>query len=1249
METVPEKINFADEEKNTLQYWKKIDAFKTSLKQSQNRPKYNFYDGPPFATGLPHYGHILTGATKDIVTRYYHQMGYHVPRVFGWDCHGLPVEYEIDKKLGIKSPADVKQMGITRYNAECKSIVMRYSSQWEDVVTRLGRWIDFKNDYKTMYPWFMESVWWAFRELYYGGHVYRGSKVMPYSTGCYTPLSNFEATQNYKEVSDPAVIVTFPLDEDNSVQLLAWTTTPWTLPSNLALCVNADMTYVKLREVATGNVYIMMLALVSAMYKDASAYEVLEEFQGKALEGKTYKPLFPYFEEMKKRGAFKVLCDSYVKDDSGTGVVHQAPYFGADDFRVCLANGVIRKDDKEICPINETGCFTNEVPDYEGQYVKDADKEICKRLKAEGRMVSHKTVNHSYPFCWRSDTPLIYRSVGCWFIHVERIREKLLANNDKTYWVPQHVKDKRFGNWLRDARDWCVSRNRYWGTPIPIWASDDFEEVVCVGSIAELEELSGQKLGKNGEVDLHREFVDHIVIPSKYRPDKPLRRITETFDCWFESGAMPYAQKHYPFENKKSFEKNFPAQFIAEGIDQTRGWFYTLSVLSSLLFDSHPFQNLIVTGLVLAGDGQKMSKRKKNYPDPLGVMDKYGSDSLRLYLINSPVVRAENLRFKEDGVRDILKDVLLPMFNAYRFLVQNVLRHEKENGVKMEFSDDVEVQTDNMMDQWMLSMTQSLILFVRKEMEAYHLYTVVPRLLKFVEILCNWYVRVNRRRLKGEGGAADCEMALSTLFHVVFTMVKVMSPFTPFITEYMYQNLRKSVPTHANDPDKASCHFLMIPLPKMEMINEDIERAVSRMQQVIELGRVIRDRKALPVKYPMPKIVVIHKDPQYFEDLKKLEQYVKEELNVRVVEYSSDKETYNVTVRAEPDHMILGKRLKGDFKKVTAGIRKMTSAQCEEFAESGKCQVEGHELVTGELRLIFGFEGTGANVQYAAHSDNDVLVLLDVQPDQSMQDEGVAREVINRIQKLRKKGNLVPTDTVIAYYHMVNDTGLSNILKQFGDFIRNATKSPMCSCKWTPSKVVVEETVKDLKGCDSVHFTLAYGSESDMPSRVNVPVEPMRCLNLYKKSESGDAVRAIVLTENPKNETKHGVKNLEQFARSVLDCEDKTQKFENCGEAFVLGDGVTSAAKSNQMLPPTSYVNVLSMNDSNYGTLLLENPLGQNALTMDKLEHQMKNLFNRVGEACTTKVYKNVELTQEVSNMEDLQQANVVYCCFSSN
>ncbi|XP_003739104.1 isoleucine--tRNA ligase, cytoplasmic [Galendromus occidentalis] len=1179
MDRLPESINFAGEERKVLEYWKKLGVFKNCLRQSKGRPRFTFYDGPPFATGLPHYGHLLTGTIKDIIPRFAHQSGFHVERRFGWDCHGLPVEFEIDKLLGVKGPEDVAKLGIENYNKECRKIVMRYSEEWESTVTRMGRWIDFENDYKTMYPWFMESVWWVFEQLYNQGFIYKGVKVMPYSPTCNTPLSNFEAGQNYKEVVDPAITVTFPLDEDPKVSLVAWTTTPWTLPSNVALCVNPELIYVTVQDTSSGALYIMMKSRLSQVFKTEDAYKILREFKGIELKGKSYKPILPYFEKLKAKGSFRVLCDGYVTSESGTGVVHQAPYFGEDDYRVCLLNGVITKDQDIVCPLDAAGRFVDPVSDFKGLYVKDADKSIIAKLKKDGRLVQAATTKHNYPFCWRSDTPLIYRAIPSWFVRVEHMKERLLASNSETYWVPEFVKEKRFGNWLRDARDWAISRNRYWGTPIPLWISDDGEEMVCVGSIGELEKLSGQKI-----TDIHREFVDKIELPS-VRGKGTLKRVPEVFDCWFESGSMPYAQQHYPFENKKEFEDAFPADFIAEGVDQTRGWFYTLMVLSTALFDKPPFKNLICSGLVLASDGQKMSKRKKNYPDPLKVIDTYGADALRLYMINSPIVRAENLRFKEEGVRDVLKDVLLPWYNALRFLLQNIDLFEKNFKTSFVFEEPKGVE--NTMDKWILSYANSLVTFLKTEMKAYRLYTVVPRLLKFIDNLTNWYVRMNRKRLKGDGGRQDCLQSLQTLFSVIFVLNRLMASFTPFITEFMYQCMKQYVPKNLSQD---SIHYMMLPETDESLIDDAVERRVTRMQSVIELGRVLRDRKTLPLKYPLMEVVVIQREREYLDDLRVMENYILEELNVRKLTASSDKQAFGVSMKAEPNIKTLGLRLRGKSKEVGDGIRALSDAEIEAYLKGETLRVRGEELQAGDVQIRVQYSGENLD-KYEAHSEGDVLVLLDVQPDEEMMNEGIAREIINRIQKMRKKAHLVPTDPVAVFVSAKPENGdIARMLKSHYDFIKNVLRTPLSVGPADASLELIErgkETIKDSEL--TITFCLPAGARRREDAKP-VPVSSGSKINV----SDGISVRYANVEFNGKK----GTVPLENPASNSVDTKWLTK---------LLFDAELSKLNSSKDKPWCPFVNVHV--DGRRGVLFLENPIGERRLAYGDLQEAIRTVF----------------------------------------
>ncbi|XP_014485921.1 PREDICTED: isoleucine--tRNA ligase, cytoplasmic [Dinoponera quadriceps] len=1226
-EKLPETVNFPKEEEAVQKLWKDLDVFQTSLHLSKNRPRYTFYDGPPFATGLPHYGHILAGTIKDIVTRYAHQSGFYVERRFGWDTHGLPVEYEIDKMLDIRGPDDVAKMGIAAYNNECRKIIMKYSKEWEIIISRMGRWIDFKNDYKTMYPWYMESIWWVFKELYNMGLVYQGVKVMPYSTACNTPLSNFEASQNYKDVTDPSVIVAFPLLDEPGVSILAWTTTPWTLPSNLALCANPTFEYAEVRDNASGKVYILLEAQLGLVFNSQDLYTVQGKRNGADLKGKAYEPLFPYYADLRKEGAFRVLNDTYVTAETGTGIVHQAPYFGEDDYRCCLEAGIITKHQEAVCPVDSRGCFVEPVHDFLGKYVKDADKEIIKHLRSEKKLLVSGNIKHNYPFCWRSDTPLIYKAVPSWFVKVEHMREKLLEANSATYWVPGNVKDKRFGNWLREARDWAISRNRYWGNPIPLWISEDKREIVCVGSIAELEALTGAKV-----TDLHRENIDHLTIPSRRAGQPPLRRLPEVFDCWFESGSMPYAHVHYPFEGREDFFRRcFPADFIAEGIDQTRGWFYTLLVVSTALFGKTPFRNLVANGLVLASDGQKMSKRKKNYPNPMDVVEKYGADALRLYLINSPVVRAENLRFKEEGVRDMIKDVFLPWYNAFRFLMQNLERFEKEERASFVF-DAAEFRSENKMDRWIVSFTQTLLGFLKCEMHAYRLYTVVPHLIKYIDNLTNWYVRMNRKRVKGETGADDCRNALNTLFLVVYTMVRTNAPFTPFLTESMFQRLSKRLPPSGENMD--SVHYQMIPEPVPRLIDEKIEKAVSHMQTIIELGRVVRDRKTVPTKYPLPEIVVIHQDPEVLRDVVSLESYILGELNVRKLTTTTDKERYGVTLRAEPDHKSLGARLKGEFKRVAQAIKELSDERLRTFVDTKEIVVEGHVLEPSELRLMFSFTGPAAeelSKRYEAHSEGNVLILLDVTPDEEMRNEGVAREVINRVQKLRKKAQMVPTDDATAYYEIGEaDSNLAKVVVSYKEFIENVTRTPQRDIGQLPSDaVVILEEMQKIKGVDMKLVLVRSEPKSppeDGSTRPFAGYVNLQLVNIEPRF-GATAHRATVLLDTPE---ASGPITYERLKREVelifgiyglpydlyLNNELITEASDTPvpAETFdgrtlkVVRPGTSPAGGEDTRTAVCDFVNV--KNGTTTGSVLLENPKGDFILSDARLKRQLGSLLD---------------------------------------
>lgn len=1064
-------ISFPKTEEEVLQFWKDVDAFQTQLQLTEDGPRFTFYDGPPFATGLPHYGHLLASTIKDIIPRYWSMKGHHVIRRFGWDTHGLPIEYEIDKKLGISGRDAVMQMGIEKYNAECRAIVMRYATEWRHTIERLGRWIDFDNDYKSMDTTFMESCWWVFKQLFDGDHVYRAYQIMPFSTALCTPLSQMEAKQNEKMTQDPAIIVSFPIvgvEGMENTSFLIYTTTPWTLPSNLLIAAHPDFEYLVILDEASGRQYVLMESGLGSIYKNLkkAKYKVIKKLKGKDIIGWKYEPLFKYFVK-DFSDCFQVIGADYVEAGEGTGLVHQAPAFGQEDYDAAVAAGFIHSKRLPPCPVDDKGQFTDEVPEYAGQHVKIADKAILKDLRSTGRLIIESHTMHTDKFCWRSDTQLIRKAVSSWFIRVTDSIPEMLKNLEGTNWVPTAVKEKRFTNWVANAHDWNVSRNRYWGTPIPLWVSEDYEEVVCVGSVAELKELSGYE----GPLDdLHRDKVDHITIPSK-KGKGTLRRIDEIFDCWFESGSMPYASAHYPFKNKDAFQGGlFPADFIAEGLDQTRGWFYTLTVLGNKLFHVSPFKNCIVNGIVLAEDGKKMSKRLKNYPDPSVILSQYGSDALRLYLINSPVVRAESVRFKESGVKEIVSRVLLPLWNSYRFFSEQAALYKKITGKEFvgakSLSGD---QLGNVMDKWILANCQSLLRYMDQEMLGYRLYTVVPRLLRIIDDLTNWYIRFNRKRLKGGAGLGveDTEAALNTLLQVLFTIVRAMAPFTPFLTEHIYSLLKPQLqPVIEEYRDSRSVHFLPFPTVQEALFDEVVERKVAAMQKVIQLGRTVRERCTLPLKTPLLSIAVIA-DPEVLADVESLSSYIKEELNIRNIILTSDEAQYNIILEAKVDWPTLGKKLKKDVQIVRKGLPGLTQDQLRQYLKEKTIVVDGIQLEENDLNIIRVLGGD-ATVQSADGAKwepaflEDVIVLLDTVPHPELAEEGIAREIINRIQKMRKKAGLVPTDDIRMQYKIVSkadDLDFANLVSSRDDLFRSTVRGAIEPFGETTSQdaVILEE------------------------------------------------------------------------------------------------------------------------------------------------------------------------------------------------
>ncbi|MBI5346370.1 MAG: isoleucine--tRNA ligase [Chlamydiae bacterium] len=966
---------FPSREEKILEFWKKNHTFSKSVEQRKGKPLFSFYDGPPFATGLPHYGHLLAGTIKDAVPRYKTMKGFCVPRRFGWDCHGLPVENEIEKAKELSGASYVEKFGIASFNDECKSIVLRYTKEWEKTVDRIGRWVDFSNTYRTMDITFMESVWWVFKQLYDLGLVYEGFKVMPFSFQLGTPLSNFEANLNYKEVDDPSLTIMFEEKGEKETYFLAWTTTPWTLVSNLALIVHPKITYVKIKDGKTNRHFILAKDRLMHYFKED--FEIEAEFLGERLKDKKYVPLFDYF---KSDEGFKVILDDFVTVEDGTGIVHAAPAFGEADFFAAKKEGI-----EPVCPVDNSGKFTKEIPELAGILVKDADKIIIKKLKEMRKLFKQEQIRHRYPFCWRSDTPLIYKAVKTWFVAVEKIKDQLVAANKKIHWMPEHIKEGRFGKWLENARDWAISRNRYWGTPIPIWR-DQNNNIFVMDSIAELEKMTGKKVK-----DLHRQYIDDLTFEYD---GSTYKRIDEVFDCWFESGSMPYAENHYPFENKKKKKKGFPADFIAEGLDQTRGWFYTLNVLSVALFEKPAFKNVIVNGILLAEDGTKMSKRLKNYPEPELVLNNYGADAVRLYMLNSPAVKADDLCFSEKGVSLVLRQFLIPLWNSYVFLSTYANIYKWQPVICDKPKADI--------DRWIISLLHKLIKDVELAMDNYDLSKAVEPFVGFIEELTNWYIRRSRKRFWSDLDSQDRREAFSTLYEVLLTLSKIAAPFVPFISEAIYLRLKTK-----DMPD--SVHLCDYPLYIEKKRDEHLEFEMNYVQRAVSIGHALRKEYKLKVRQPLLK-AYIEADSKILKYLEKQKDLILEELNVKELELLKDESRF-IEIFVKPNFRTLGKKLGKNLPKAQEILQKFDLKKITELQNQKKVSVNiDGEVVEILLEDVVIEKKVKEGV--AASRDPEIAVALDTTITPDLIDEGIAREIVNRINLLRKEKGFEVTDRI---------------------------------------------------------------------------------------------------------------------------------------------------------------------------------------------------------------------------------------------
>ncbi|MBU9764981.1 isoleucine--tRNA ligase [Mycobacterium sp. TNTM28] len=1001
----PAAPNFPERELEVLAYWAADDTFPASIARREDAPEYVFYDGPPFANGLPHYGHLLTGYVKDIVPRYRTMRGYKVERRFGWDTHGLPAELEVQRQLGIADKAQIEEMGIEKFNAACRASVLKYTDEWRDYVTRQARWVDFDNDYKTLDPTFMESVIWAFKQLWDKGLAYEGNRVLPYCWNDETPLSNHELRMDddvYQSRQDPAVTVGFTVTDGplKGAHLLIWTTTPWTLPSNQAVAVNPDIDYV-LVQGADGRRYVLAQARLAAYARELGEEpEVLGSYLGRDLLGTRYLPPFTYFVDSDgARNAFQVLAADFVSTEDGTGIVHMAPAYGEDDKATADTADIVA-----VTPVDSKGRFDSSVPDYQGQHVFEANAQIIRDLKnraagaaANGAvLLRHETYEHSYPHCWRCRNPLIYRAVSSWFIKVTDFRDRMVELNQQITWYPEHVKDGQFGKWLSNARDWSVSRNRYWGSPIPVWKSDDpaYPRIDVYGSLDELERDFGVR-----PTDLHRPFIDELTRPN---PDDPtgkstMRRIEDVFDVWFDSGSMPYAQVHYPFENQEWFDgkqtgadAHFPGDFIVEYIGQTRGWFYTMHVLATALFDKPAFKTCVAHGIVLGNDGAKMSKSLRNYPDVSEVFDRDGSDAMRWFLMASPILRGGNLIVTEQGIREGVRQVLLPLWNAYSFLAL----YAPEKGTWR-------TDSDNVLDRYILAKLARLRDDLTVSLDTCDISGACDELRQFTEALTNWYVRRSRSRFWEED--AD---AIDTLHTVLEVTCRLAAPLLPLATEVIWRGLTGERSVHLTDWPEADV------LPK----DADLVAAMDQVREVCSVGSSLRKAKKLRVRLPLPKLTVALDKSVDPSSLAPFADLIADELNVKAVELTDDIDTYGkfeLAVNARVAGPRIGKDVQAAIKAVKAGQGVVNP---DGTLTAGPVVLQPEEytskLVAAEPQET---ERSGARptVQWtAALPDGAGLVVLDGTVTEELEAEGWAKDRIRELQELRKSTGLEVSDRI---------------------------------------------------------------------------------------------------------------------------------------------------------------------------------------------------------------------------------------------
>lgn len=999
-------------ELEVLKFWQENQIFKKSVEQRPIDNQFVLYDGPPFATGLPHYGHILAHSIKDVFPRFQTMKGKRVERRFGWDCHGVPVEYEVEKNMKLQGTEHIERMGIGKFNEACRSIVQKYTKEWRQVEDRLGRFVDMDNDYKTMDLSFMESVWAVFKAIKDKGLVYEGKKVVSYSTQLGTALSDFESKLNYKKIQDPQITMMFPLQDEPNTSLLVWTTTPWSVPSNVAIAVNKNIEYVKVTlHGAEDKHYILAKACVESNFKAADIKKI-EPVDTTSLIGARYQPIFHTIQTSQAKNCFQIIESDHVTEVDGTGLVHIAPAFGEDDYKLGNKHGLPCLDmfdkngrfDREIGELSQT--LTEH--SIKGKNFKDADKVLIDHMKKLGRILRHDTIHHEYPFCWRTDTPLMYRAQPSWYIKVTAIKDRIIANNKTINWYPNFVGEKRFHDWLSNAHDWSISRSRYWGCPIPIWRNEsDPDDCIFVGSVEELKALTGAS-----PTDLHRHFIDDLVIN---KDGNTYRRIPEVFDCWFESGAMPYAQEHYPFENKELFEQKFPANFIAEGLDQTRGWFYTLMVLSTALFDKPAFQNCVVNGILLGEDGKKMSKSKGNYPKIDLVFEKYGADALRLVLLGSVATKAEAMKVSEEEFKKATRLVLIPMTHIYKFFA--VMANQQGFQANTEKLQAI----TNPLDQWLIYHAEQFKKVMHEHYENYNLIAACNEIREFVDRFSRFYLRNSKKRLK-DADPSEREQSLQAMHYALETMAKCIAPITPFMADTIYRDLYG----HDN-----SVHLEFWPAPVEVAQYKPAYDDLEMVNKLIHLGVVTREGQRIELTQPLPELYLESKWREYFLPYEGL---IKDVLNVEKITWVTNTDLANILQqKVVLDDKVLGPKYRSKWKKI------------KESYLRGEYELKGEELVIADVTLAKNeFSITYVPISgVAAVAERDFIVALNTALTPELIEKGDLRKLIHEIQLLRKEAKLTPKDSIV-----IQINGDDKLLKLVSKYEAEITKQTSCQINY---------------------------------------------------------------------------------------------------------------------------------------------------------------------------------------------------------